>query len=55
MESQFKDELRKFKDEMAEQKQDFAQVLNELREDAKKTIELRKSAEMVHALEEAKQ
>jgi len=54
LESQFKQELKRFKEEMAEQKQDFAQVLSQLRDDAKKTIELRKTAELHVALEQAK-
>ena len=40
-----KDELDKFKTEMAEHKNDFNSVLDQLRTDAVKTIELRQSTE----------
>ena len=46
LENQFKEELNKFKSEMTEHKQDFEKVLDQLKTDAQKTIELRKSAEL---------
>ncbi len=38
--------MDKFKHEMAEHKQDFKNVYNQLKDDAKKSIDLRKSAEL---------
>ncbi len=39
--------MKKFKDEMAEHKQDFKQVYSQMKTDAQKSIELRKSAEQI--------
>lgn len=45
LENQFRQELDRFKDEMVGHKNDFARVVQQLKQDAQKTIELRKSAE----------
>ena len=38
--------MTRFKDEVAGHKEDFVQVLNQLKDDARKSMELRKSAEL---------
>ena len=43
---QFKEELDKFKDEIVGHKEDVHKFLDQLKEDAKRTIELRQSAEI---------